>query len=66
MNEQDFHKRVADGIPQIKRGKVWCKRCGRSEQVNGAQALCHGWPECCGETMTIDSPTEQKRLAKRG
>jgi hypothetical protein len=22
-----------------------------------------GWPKCCGYTMTIDSPEEQKRLS---
>jgi len=65
MNLNDFSKSVANDIPQIRRGKVWCKRCGRSEFVNGAQCLRYGWPECCGETMTIDSPKERERLAGR-
>lgn len=47
-------------IPQIKRGLVWCRTCGRCESVNGARAtMGDGWPKCCGETMTIDSPEER-------
>lgn len=44
---------------------VWCKKCGRSQKVNPAECFQHGWPECCGETMTIDSPEEQKKLARK-
>lgn len=52
-------------IPQIARGKVWCKKCSREQSVNGKSALHHGWPKCCGKTMTIDSPEEQIRLKAR-
>lgn len=54
-------------IPQLKRGMVWCKHCGRSQRVDGVRAtLGGGWPKCCGYTMTIDSPEEQEALrAKR-
>ena len=53
-------------IPQIKRGRVWCRTCGSTQRVNGIAALNGGgWPKCCGYTMTIDSPEEQKALAKR-
>lgn len=49
-------------IPQINRGMVWCRTCGRSQKVNGVNAtLGGGWPKCCGYTMTIDSPEEQKK-----
>ena len=51
-------------IPQIKRGIVWCTKCGRSQRVNGSMALQLGWPECCGYTMTIDSPEERVELAR--
>lgn len=45
--------------PQLKRGMVWCTVCGRTEKVDGADCLRHGWPECHGFTMTIDSPEER-------
>lgn len=50
-------------IPQIKRGLVWCRTCGRCESVKGAEAtMGGGWPECCGYTMTIDSPEEREAM----
>jgi hypothetical protein len=30
------------------------------QRVDSAGALSHGWPTCCGSTMTIDSPEEQR------
>lgn len=61
----DLHSQIADGIPQLKRGQVWCRECGHSQRIHSAGALRHGWPKCCGYTMTIDSPEEQARLAAR-
>ena len=46
--------------PKLTRGVVWCLRCGESINVNAARCLAHGWPKCCGQTMTIDSPKERK------
>jgi hypothetical protein len=57
-------RRLASDIPQLARGKVWCRTCGREQRVDAAGALSNGWPKCCGYTMTIDSPEEQKRLAR--
>ena len=57
-----IHERIADAVPQIKRGRVWCRTCGRDQSVDGANALRFGWPRCCGFTMTIDSPDEQVAL----
>lgn len=51
-----LHERIAKDVPQIARGMVWCRDCGHSQKVDGAQALRHGWPKCCGRTMTIDRP----------
>ena len=48
-------------IPKIKRGRVWCKTCGRMERVDGVKCLQNGWPKCCGRTMTIDSPEERAK-----
>jgi hypothetical protein len=59
-----LHDRIAADVPQIARGQVWCRTCGRSERVDGANCLRHGWPKCCGFTMTIDSPAEQRALAQ--
>ena len=59
--EMNMHEQMAE-IPKIKRGMVWCTVCGRSEKVDGKFALRHGWPKCCGYTMTIDSPEERKSL----
>lgn len=52
-----IHRRIADDVPSIKRGQVWCRKCGHTEKVDGAYCLAHGWPKHCGETMTIDEPT---------
>ena len=62
----DLYDRIAQDVPKIARGKVWCRSCGRMQRVDGADALRNGWPKCCGATMTIDSPqwrAAQKRKA---
>lgn len=46
--------------PKLARGQVWCRKCGHTQRVDSAGALRNGWPKCCGETMTIDSPDERK------
>lgn len=57
-----LHEKIVEDVPQLRRGMVWCRKCGHSEKVNSAAALRHGWPMHCGETMTIDSPEERARL----
>lgn len=54
------YQRIADSHPSIKRGKVWCRTCQSSRDVDPAQALRSGWPKCCGFTMTIDHPDTWK------
>lgn len=51
-----LHNKIAELHPSLKRGKVWCKTCGREEDVSSSDCLKNGWPECCGYTMTIDHP----------
>lgn len=51
-----LYQRIVDDVPALKRGLVWCKKCGREQKVNAANRLAKGWPECHGETMTIDHP----------
>jgi len=52
-----------ENTPQLKRGVVWCVQCGRSQKVDAARCLASGWPLCCGETMSLDSPSERARRA---
>ncbi len=56
-------ERVAIEVPQLRRGKVWCKTCGRMGRVHSGTCLREGWPKCCGYTMTIDSPAERRKLS---
>ncbi|HKY80847.1 MAG TPA: hypothetical protein VJM09_05175 [Sphingobium sp.] len=54
-----LHHILAMSHARLRRGLVWCRRCGRSVQVDPAGAMRHGWPSCCGYTMTIDAPEER-------
>lgn len=58
-----LHRKIADDVPQLKRGIVWCTKCGHSARIDAADALRNGWPRHCGYTMTIDSPEERKARA---
>jgi hypothetical protein len=60
-----MYEEMANSHQSLTRGMVWCRTCGRSQRVDSAGALQSGWPKCCGYTMTIDSPEEQKRLAAK-
>ena len=60
-----LHEKIAREIPQLARGQVWCRQCGRTQRTDSAEAMRYGWPKCCGYTMTIDSPEEQERLAEK-
>ena len=62
MRLPDFNGQYADLTnchPSVKRGRVWCTKCGRTEKVDSDECFRSGWPKCCGYTMTIDSPTER-------
>jgi hypothetical protein len=61
----DPYQKIANDVPQIARGKVWCRTCSRERRVDGADALRHGWPKCCGYTMTIDSPEWRAAQARK-
>lgn len=49
---------IAQSHEKLRRGRVWCKKCGRTEKVDAGDSMTNGWPGCCGETMTIDPPEE--------
>jgi hypothetical protein len=55
-----LHEKLANCHPSLQRGQVWCRSCGRTERVDSAHCLRHGWPKCCGATMTIDAPKVQQ------
>lgn len=56
-NARTLHQNIVDDVPALKRGQVWCRKCGASLKVDSAECLRSGWPKCCGYTMTIDAPT---------
>lgn len=59
-----LHGRLANCHPKLARGRVWCHACGHTERVDPAFSLRHGWPKCCGSTMSIDSPHERALQSK--
>lgn len=54
--------RVVTQVPQLRRGRVWCHQCVATQRADAARCLGQGWPTCCGQTMSIDSPEERKAL----
>lgn len=58
-----IHERLAECHPKLSRGKVWCRSCGFSCDVDPAVCLRTGWPKCCGKTMTIDAPAEREAVS---
>lgn len=58
----NLHETIAGSHPKLARGQVWCTTCARTEKLQSADALAHGWPKCCGHTMTIDPPWERAGL----
>jgi len=62
---QAIYRALRDAIPELKRGVVWCIHCKKRRTVDAAQCLEHGWPKCCGYTMTVDSPEERGALRHR-
>jgi hypothetical protein len=53
------YEAMARSHPKLIAGQVWCRSCGRTTMTDAAWALQHGWPKCCGYTMTLDAPTGQ-------
>lgn len=60
----NLHDNIAQSDPKLARGRVWCTRCDRSQEVDSAECLRKGWPRCCGATMSIDSPAERKAAGR--
>lgn len=53
---QSLPDKLANCHPSLRRGQVWCRRCGYTQKVDSAECFRSGWPKCCGHTMTIDAP----------
>ena len=51
-----MYEKLGKCHPSLSRGLVWCKKCRREQRVDSAECFQTGWPECHGETMTIDHP----------
>jgi hypothetical protein len=47
-----LHESVAESAG-IVHSTVRCRTCGTTQRVDGAACLRHGWPKCCGHTMTL-------------
>lgn len=62
----DLYQQIAQSHPSLTRGEVWCRQCGSSQRVDIAEAFRAGWPKCCGYTMTLDSPEEQRAFEREG
>ena len=65
LNVSQLPERIVEDSPKMKRGIVWCAKCGKSTKIDSAQCLRTGWPICCSETMSLDSPEERKRISTR-
>ena len=63
-NGARIHNTIVDQVPKLARGQVWCVKCGATRKVDSAHCMEHGWPQCCGETMTINSPEERAALPR--
>jgi hypothetical protein len=53
-----MYKEMAEAMNRsgYARGYVMCRRCGSVQKQDAVGGLKHGWPKCCGHTMTIDVP----------
>lgn len=60
-----MYSEMAKSHPSLARGQVWCRTCCRTQRVDSVGCLQAGWPKCCGYTMTIDSPDEQRALRRQ-
>lgn len=57
-----MYKTIVNCCDELKRNQVWCTHCGKTlKNIDSSYCLEHGWPKCCGETMSINSPEERKK-----
>jgi hypothetical protein len=54
-----IHAKIAKDAG-LEHAKVRCKICGKKLIVDGGNCLAHGWPKCCGYTMTLITKKQRK------
>jgi hypothetical protein len=52
----NIHTTIAKSHPKLERSLVWCHSCGAMKTVDTAHCLATGWPQHCGQTMSLDFP----------
>ena len=65
LDQEGFYKTITRSVPKLERGICWCHTCGNEVKVNAAQCLRSGFPICCGQTMSIDSPADLRSAERR-
>ena len=61
---EDLIERLISSSDKVRRGRVWCLQCGETMLVQPRTCFREGWPTCCGETMSLDTPEERLDLDK--
>ena len=56
-------RRVLHGVDRVVRGVLWCTSCKATRRF-APDDFSGGFPECCGATMTVDSPAERRAAGK--
>ena len=56
----NLYRDMASGMPD----RVTCRQCGASQTVDPAECLRHGWPKCCGATMSLPGFTMTKNAPR--
>jgi len=55
-NRQQLYDEIAASHPSLLGGRVFCPKCKTFRTVDAAKCLQHGWPRCCGATMSLHNP----------
>lgn len=58
--------RSARGIRSTKpKVIVWCRTCEAKKETEAQAAIAHGLPRCCGQTMDLSPPRQQRKRLER-
>ena len=52
-----IYQSIVNEDKKLRRGLVFCHKCGKKLKVDSAQCLAKGWPKCCDSTMSLDEPS---------
>lgn len=59
-----IHDKIATDVCKGVRHTLRCNRCLKTQNVDAedfSRYLAHGWPKCCGNTMTLESEPIKRR-----